>query len=164
MEEMILGFDNLLEGQYELQLKAYGVDPLALEDDEWADFIRWNAYALSDELHEATSELGWKPWATSRHINREAFIGEMVDLLHFFANLCLAAGVDGSDLAKAYASKREKNHQRQEEGYTGTYKCPGCKRDYDESDCSPGETITDGMGRVIKHVEAWCKDKGVIYI
>lgn len=131
------GFDKLFALQLSLEQVAYQQDPRLLLGDDLADFIRWNAYALEDELHEATAEVGWKPWATSRHINREAFAGEIVDLLHFLANLCLATGVTGEMLAEGYLKKRQRNLKRQQEGYDGVSgKCRWCGRDLQESRCT----------------------------
>lgn len=142
---MAIGLDILLQAQFELQINAYGLDPSKLEGEALADFIRWNAYALEDELHEATAETGWKPWATSRHINKEAFTRELVDLLHFFANLCLAAGIDGNALSTLYTEKRNRNLERQREGYDGlSGKCPNCGRDFKEGYC-----VLEAAGRYI---------------
>lgn len=130
---MRIGFDTLLSLQQQLQVNTYGVDPFAMLGDEKIEFMRWNAFALLDELHEAMNEVGWKPWATSRHIHVEAFAAELVDLLHFFGNLCLAAGVTSDMLAEGYVNKRRKNAERQEQGYDGLKeKCPRCRRSYDD--------------------------------
>lgn len=131
---------KMLQKQLELQIeKMKDGDPRQLEGDALADFIRWNAYALEDELHEATRETGWKPWATSRHVNHQRFMEEMVDAFHFFMNLLLAgSGVeDPEELAawfqELYYAKNAKNARRQDEGYDGiSTKCPGCHRDFEE--------------------------------
>ena len=132
---------QLLNAQEDLQINSYGSSPaLLLPDDTEAaiDFIRWNILALTDELHEALGETGWKPWATSRHVNLTAFKGELVDAYHFFMNLMLVVGMDGDELFERYHEKRAKNAKRQAEGYDGiSTKCPGCKRalDDDAVDC-----------------------------
>ena len=131
----------MLEMQLDLQRQHMGGDPRELTGDAMADFMRWNAYALEDELHEATTEVGWKPWATSRHINREAFMKEMVDAFHFFMNMLLCAnpGTFPEDIAKEffqlYRAKNAVNAQRQADGYDGvSTKCPNCKRELSEVD------------------------------
>ena len=125
---------DALEAQNDLQVAAYGgQSPRDLSDEDRAAFISWNALALTDELHEALAEVGWKPWATSRHLNRDAFMGELVDMLHFFMNLMLAGNISAEELLEAYQKKREKNIKRQEDGYDGvTEKCPHCKRALDD--------------------------------
>lgn len=126
---------EMLRAQLELQIKSMkDGNPQQLTGDEMADFMRWNAFALEDEIHEAMQEVGWKPWATHRGIAEEAFLEEMVDAWHFFMNMLLCALPDSPEViaekfSKAYMKKREVNAQRQEENYTGTNKCPGCARD-----------------------------------
>lgn len=128
------GFQVLLELQLELQREGYSKDPTKLTDEQRADWFRWNAFALSDELHELMAEVGWKPWATSRHVDTQRVAEEAADLLHFFANLLLAAGVDGCMLAHAYIAKRIKNEQRQVEGYDGvSSKCADCHTELSEA-------------------------------
>jgi dimeric dUTPase (all-alpha-NTP-PPase superfamily) len=137
--------DNLLtmiHMQHQLQSeKMKDGDPAALEGDERATFLVWNAFALDDELHEAFNEIGWKPWATSRHINADAALKEMVDAWHFFMNvLIVIAGEKGwsdaqlaDEFTRRYIEKNAVNAQRQDEGYDGvTGKCPSCKRDLKE--------------------------------
>lgn len=127
----------MLEMQRELQKKHMkDGDPALLEGDQMADFMRWNAFALIDEISEAMQEVGWKPWATSRHINKEAFLKEMVDAFHFFMNLliCGTQGLPSSIIAdtftRLYLEKNAENARRQVEGYDGVEeKCPHCRRD-----------------------------------
>lgn len=122
--------------QYVLQREAYKTDPRNLSPTERAEWVRWNMLALMDELHEAMGEVGWKPWATSRHLNREAYKGELVDAFHFFINLCLVADISADELIAGYFTKRERNSTRQRNGYTGLDKCPGCKRAWDDIEAS----------------------------
>lgn len=126
-------FADWLGLQERLQILAFDKDPMTLRGDERADFIRWNALALEDELHEMLQEVGWKPWATSRHMNEEAFLDEAVDLLHFLGNLLLTTGLGIDDLEaklqEKYEAKHEENLRRQQDGYDGVSdKCPRCKR------------------------------------
>lgn len=130
----------LMEAQAELQRGSFQ-DIYTFDSEQRMEFIRWNVLALTDELHEMLAECGWKPWATSRHVNPIPALKELVDAFHFFMNLAIAvAGYDESDvsvtprdigeaLANLYFQKREVNATRQVEGYTGLEKCPSCKRD-----------------------------------
>lgn len=99
------------------------------------DFIHWNVTAATDELHELLGEIGWKPWAKSRHINWDAARGEWIDAMHFMANLALILGLDdANEIIERYLGKHKKNEQRQEDGYDGvSTKCPGCKRALDDN-------------------------------
>lgn len=122
-----------LRTQRTLQKESYGVDFDTMSDEERITFITWNVLALTDELHEALAEIGWKPWATSRHINTEALQGELVDAMHFLGNLILASGMSADRLMRLYRAKRATNAKRQENGYDGvTTKCPVCKRALDD--------------------------------
>lgn len=126
-------FEEMLAKQEELQIKAYGGSPALLDGEERIQFIKDMILALEDELHEALGEVGWKPWATSRHIHPAAFKGELVDAFHFFMNLMLVVGMDTDELYRLYMAKREKNQARQAVGYDGlTGKCPGCRRALDD--------------------------------
>jgi hypothetical protein len=138
---------HMLQMQRTLQL-MYN-DGKAIEefsDEERMAAIRDNVLACTDELHEALGETGWKPWATSNHLNVDAFKAELVDAWHFFMNLMLHAGMTSDDLYQGYIKKNAKNIQRQAEDYDGvTTKCPLCKRaaDDDAVKCHPHDT-TDG--------------------
>ncbi len=139
--------------QLALQIDAYGADPRDLVEDERIEFIRWNVLALEDELHEALGETGWKPWATSRHVNTDKFHGEMVDAFHFFMNLCLVSGLSAENLLARYAEKREINARRQARGYDGVEgKCPKCRRALDDPHVSCKYNVKTSLG--------WCSEYG----
>lgn len=141
-----------LDSQSELQRKMPSPHPTDLFDDYDPDhpihdseptdadrypaiqFLHWNVTALTDELHELLAEVGWKPWAKSRHINLEAARGEAIDAMHFLANIFLALGLnDADDIMNRYHEKHKKNAKRQEEGYDGvSTKCPNCHRALDD--------------------------------
>lgn len=124
---------HLLMAQRDLQIKMGQPDPRTMSEEQKALFIKDMVLAATDELHELLAEVGWKPWATSRHVNRDAAVGEWIDLLHFVLNLGLALNLTGEEVFLKYMSKRQKNIKRQEEGYDGvTTKCPGCGRALDD--------------------------------
>jgi dimeric dUTPase (all-alpha-NTP-PPase superfamily) len=72
-------------------------------------------------------EVSWKPWATGQWFHREAYLEELIDVLHFWMNLVLVATDKPEELLAAYQRKAEVNVKRQETGYTGE-KCPECGR------------------------------------
>ena len=128
-----MNFTSWLNSTLDLQRTAFDVDPPYLDGEERAEFIRWNVLAATDELHEALNEVGWKPWATDKYFNRDAFVGELIDVMHFVANLLVMAGVAGEELSQKYHSKQSRNRYRQEVGYTGIDgKCPTCRRDLED--------------------------------
>jgi dimeric dUTPase (all-alpha-NTP-PPase superfamily) len=148
---------HMLEMQRTLQ-RMYdknGLTPIELEGEDRMSYIRTQAYSLCDEIHEATNETGWKPWATSNHVNDDAFKSELVDAWHFFMNLMLVVDMTAEELYQGYVKKNAKNIQRQAEGYDGvTTKCPGCKRAYDDTavQCKPSSELPPG-------VLAWCSKR-----
>jgi dUTPase len=141
-------FRSWLSVQRELQIEGYGRDPIRLGLYDKIDFLIWNMWACEDELHEAMREVGWKPWATSRHFNREAFVEEIVDVLHFVGNMLLTAGVLGvEDLAievwDKYQKKAAINLERQRVGYDGVSdKCPQCGRNLVEFEMFDDDEVT----------------------
>lgn len=127
-------FGDWLERTRELQIRYYGNDPMELKDEAKIDYIKWNYIAAVKELGEMLDEVGWKPWATSRHINDDAAAGEIVDVMHFLANMLLAFGWTDEELGYYYAKKMQKNRERMASGaYDGvTGKCPACGRALDD--------------------------------
>jgi len=122
-----------LQAQYELQVKSFGNDPKKLTEAEKVEWIRWNVLALTDELHEALAETGWKPWAKSQHINRDAFVSELVDAFHFLMNLMIVVDCSAEEFLDFYFQKRGLNEIRQANGYDGVSgKCQTCKRALDD--------------------------------
>lgn len=150
--------DSLVEmmiRQRRLQEDSYGFNFDTMTEEERVLFARDQILALLDEAHEALAEIGWKPWATSRHMNRDAFVSELVDAWHFLMNLLLAAQVKPHEFFSLYIAKNEKNAKRQREGYDGvSTKCPACKRAYDDDAvyCTPAGHEGDPS--------AWCQMKG----
>lgn len=124
---------DIFERQAALQRETYGQDLADLSTEEAISAIKTNVLAATDELHELLGETGWKPWATSRHINLDSARSELVDVLHFVVNLGLVLGMTPESLHTGYLAKRAKNVARQEAGYDGiATKCPGCKRALDD--------------------------------
>lgn len=128
---------DIFDRQVSLQKEAYNLDLEALAarpiSASRVEQIKNNVLALTDELHEALNEVGWKPWATSRHVNDEALRGELVDAMHFLVNLYVLGGGTAEDLHARYVAKNDKNRKRQLEGYDGVSgKCPGCRRALDD--------------------------------
>lgn len=133
--------DSMLRRQRELQEKSMGIDFKTMSDEDKIAYIKENVLALTDELHEMLGEMGWKSWATSRHINTNAAFSELIDAWHFMMNIALAlmpGDMHPSMVADLfehyYSAKRAKNVQRQVDGYDGvSTKCPGCGRALDDA-------------------------------
>lgn len=142
----MINLQDLLDDQDNLQVVMAGSRPNDLGPGEKIQFIKDMVLAAEDELHEMLGEVGWKPWATSRHINVDAFKGEWIDLFHFVMNLALVVDMDSEEIAELYDQKRLKNIQRMRDKYDGvSTKCPRCRREYTDEfvNCLP----KDGFGR-----------------
>lgn len=125
-----------------LQEDYFGRDFSSENPDEFADAIVMNYTALVKELSEFMDEVGWKDWATPRGwVNRDAAVGELVDVGHFLANLLIRLRVTDDEWERRYREKQEINRNRQRSGnYDGVSdKCATCHRSYDDSGthCQP---------------------------
>ena len=125
-------FGNWLKATDQLQKEYFGNDLAAMEGKQREAEVILQAYAATEEIHEATAEVSWKPWAKSEFFNREAYIGELVDALHFSANMLCIAGCTDAELTAAYEEKMERNRERQRNNYTGLDKCESCRRAVDD--------------------------------
>lgn len=145
-------FVTMYRAQTNLQRDTYlgGKHPTELDDAAKMEYLRTNFLALFNELNEAMDETGWKPWATSNHINYESYRSELVDAFHFFLNLLFTAGITPHEFFNKFMEKNDRNRQRQKEGYDGVAgKCAGCHRSFDDSGvlCTK-ENLDASMGLV----------------
>ena len=124
---------NAFERQADLQRALNNHPEDKVDPEELIQFIKDMVYALEDELHELTAEIGWKPWATSRHVNREGVKSELVDAFQFFMNLCFSVGLSADELLIRHSNKLEVNYKRIQDGYDGvSTKCRWCGRALDD--------------------------------
>ena len=129
---------RLFELQHDLQVNHFNVNFQRMLPADRVRYIKDMALALTAEVHEALDETGWKPWATKKGIlDRDAYIGELVDVMHFLVNLFLATGDDPVELADEvftrYTLKNRVNRGRQATGYDGvSTKCAICGRALDD--------------------------------
>jgi hypothetical protein len=137
-----------------LQREAYGDDEWPKEGEALADSAMVNMFSLMKELTEAGDEIGWKTWITNRGwVNRDAYVGELVDVAHFLANLLVAVGVTDDEWEERYRAKQDVNLRRQRRGYDGvSEKCPRCGRSYDD----PGVKCFPSDRKVV----GWCQAYG----
>ena len=113
---------------------GYGKELSELPMQQRLGAIKDFTLAATDELHEALNEAGWKPWATRKFINEEAFKSELVDVFLFLLNLWFLGGGEADELIDKALAKQQKNILRQSKGYDGVFgKCPKCHRAYDDT-------------------------------
>lgn len=116
---------EMLDKQNKLQ-ERLGYDIGSMHDEERSAFIKENSIHLTQELHELLYEIPhFKPWkdysGMSLFDSYESWYKaskELIDMLHFFLNICLALGLDADNLYDMYMAKNKENHRRQDEGYT----------------------------------------------
>lgn len=126
-------FGSWLKDTNALQIESYNTDPSKLEGEARDHYLMWNNLAARDELSEALSEHSWKPWSSAKgKLNRMEFISEVVDSLHFHANMLIAAKCTDEELNEVYLAKMEKNRVRMANNYDNSNKCSGCKRALDD--------------------------------
>lgn len=134
---------RMMRLQDELQRNTYGIDYSRMTDEERIHHFKEMLHAFNDEMHEALGEMGWKPWATSRHFNTPAVQAELIDAWHFFMNLMLISGLTPERLSELYEGKRAKNITRQWGNYDGiTGKCKGCRRAFDDDEVKCHTSLT----------------------
>lgn len=78
------------------------------------------AHDAMDELHEALQHLknSKQHRATEvREFDRHQYLEELVDVLHFFFELCIVSGVTDDELYDAYIEKGLINEKRINSGY-----------------------------------------------
>lgn len=132
-------FEEWLQTQRKYQTETYGVDYDTMRTDAEmrTQYVTTMLYAMMHELVEAGQETPWKPWTNvdkddSWKKSRDAFVGEMVDVLFFVGNALVAVDCTDEELAVRYAQKMGVNKQRQVAGYDGKNKCTGCGRAFDD--------------------------------
>lgn len=135
-------FESWLRRTKDLQENVYYIDYKEMSGDKDAnirrliEYMRWNMLAIDDELAEMRQAISWKPWQHDKpYADREEIIKEAVDVLHFVANIIVAAGGTDEQLNKFYLEKMEKNRQRQLNGYKVKeigVKCQMCGRAIDD--------------------------------
>lgn len=135
-------FEGWLRKTRDLQRDVYFINYEEMEGDKpnnirkLVEYMRWNMLAIDDELAEMRQAISWKPWQhDDPYADREEIVKEAVDVLHFVANIIVAAGGTDEVLDRLYLEKMEKNKKRQLEGYrvkTSGVKCIVCYRAMDD--------------------------------
>lgn len=88
--------------------------PVDLTSKAGQKFLKTISYECADELHEARQHLKNKDHRAThiKDIDREAYVEELVDALHFFFEIVIASGISVDELYEAYIKKGEINVQR----------------------------------------------------
>lgn len=135
-------FTEWLETQDSYQRRSYGLNLAKMSEEERLKYIDEMLKAAILEIGEAFNEFSWKSWASNQFLNRDALVGEGIDVLFFMANVFVALGVTSDELDRRYRGKMAINTLRQSNGYDTSapgVKCPKCKRGLDDTavTCTP---------------------------
>lgn len=77
--------------------------------------------AIVAELIELLDCTNWKPWKNQRFMYDDDRMKdlhmELIDILHFWTDLCLVWGLTPKRVIELYREKHEINNKRQDQGY-----------------------------------------------
>lgn len=108
-------FAGWLHATRKLQEERYG-DLAHLRGDAYAAAVRSNVVGAIEELGEYLKEADWKPWKPRPEFDTAPMEArrqdELVDVLHFIANLCVLEGLNDHLLSDIYLDKLEINRNR----------------------------------------------------
>lgn len=101
-----------------------------------AEWLQKYALAMLSETAEMLDEVNFKWWKNPKPVNEAALKEELVDILHFFLSMCIAAGMDAEEIYRIYLEKNRENVARQE----GMSRKPGYSVETDGSGSHPPES------------------------
>ncbi len=98
------------------------VEKRGLHDISPEQWIQKEVLAMLSELSELLDEVNFKWWKNPKEINKDNIKGELIDVLHFFASMCLKMGMTSQEVYDLYIAKNKENFDRQyglskKEGY-----------------------------------------------
>ena len=102
------------------QARNFPEFPTDITSKKGQQFLEGISFHLMKELFEAGQHLknSKSHRATEiKEVDREAYKEELVDVLHLFFEICIAAGISREELFAAYIQKGEVNFDRIRNGY-----------------------------------------------
>jgi dimeric dUTPase (all-alpha-NTP-PPase superfamily) len=117
-----MSLEAIFEKQHELNKRIHSTLDEDLKDPE----IRRRLFlgyelALRQESAEAVDSVSWKWWKKMEDDWDNVKI-ELVDMLHFWVSMCIAAQLTPQEVIDLYFKKNQLNHHRQDHGYKdGSY-------------------------------------------
>ena len=87
-----------------------------MTEQERATYIKTQALHLHTELGEFLRELPffkeWKKYPAELQVNNKKSREELIDVLHFMLNICIAMGLSDEDIFQEYCNKAVINSNR----------------------------------------------------
>lgn len=87
-------------------------------------YINQNLLAIHEEAVEIMRETAYKNpdyvpfgWKKDQQFNIEKYKDEIVDIIHFIMNLCIAVDMSADEFFQRYLNKNKENFVRQDENY-----------------------------------------------
>lgn len=81
-----------------------------IKQEEWMQKL---TLAMLSEIGELLDEFNYKWWKNEKPLNIGAIKEELIDILHFFASMCLRMGMTSDEVYDIYMKKNEENFNRQ---------------------------------------------------
>ena len=105
MLQVVFDLQKKFDTEIVQKRKLEGISP-----DVW---IQKEVLAMLSELAELLDEVNFKWWKNPKEINYDNIKGELIDILHFFASMCLKIGMDAPEVYERYIQKNKENFMRQ---------------------------------------------------
>lgn len=105
MLQVIFDLQRKFDGEIVEKRNLGGIAP-----DIW---IQKEVLAMISELAELLDEVNFKWWKNPKELNYDNIKGELIDILHFFASMCLKIGMDAPEVYERYIEKNKENFLRQ---------------------------------------------------
>ena len=118
------GLELVFHYQNKLQERLGTWDKIRDNPNLKQQWINQMILAMFEETVEIMRETPYKNpnfvpfgWKKTQIGDPEKLKEELVDLLHFFVNLCIGADLKPDELVQRYLDKNKINHERQDHGY-----------------------------------------------
>jgi len=113
--------DMLFDIQYDFQNELENLE--RIKDPKMKqEFVNQTILALHEEAVEAMKESAYKNpnyvefgWKKQQEWNEDNFKEEIIDLMHFVINLCVAVNMKSDEFYKIFINKNKKNRLRQKD-------------------------------------------------
>lgn len=110
--------------QYTLQKRLGILEKINNSKTSKQNYINQMLLACHEELTEIMRETNYKNpdfvefgWKRTQIENPKQFKEEIIDLVHFVLNLCIASGMNADEIFSQYSNKNDINHKRQDDKY-----------------------------------------------
>lgn len=162
--------ERLIKLQTDLQTETYGYDFFKMSRADAIRYLRDQHQAITVEVSELLNEVDWKPWTDGSRLayDRDALVGELIDVLHFWLNMWIAVSSRHSpqeiadEIFTRFAIKNRTNAQRKADGYDGvSTKCPLCRRALDDVAVQCNATKVDNPPNPV--LDGYCASKDTFY-